>query len=174
MSGKRIGGELKKDLEGKSPEVYTRDLHKEMESFADRIEKEMNIEKDAIEKDEEMLEELRRMLKIYARYEDDLVTFIEFIENQPDEQDNFTIMSRFRDAVDEGKLGISNNPTELPQVIQSIEEDFQDIFEKLKQKDEELKDVIEHDYEMEEEIEIIEKMAENLKKLTESFDSRRN
>lgn len=168
-----IGNELESDLRT-SPEQYTEDLHKEMQSLHDRIEEEMDIEQDAIQKDEEMLNELENMMNLYARYENDLITFVTFLQDQPDDTDDMVMMSRFRDAIQDDKIHLNNNPTELPQVIRSIEQDFKNIFDDLEAKDKELKEVLNQDYGMEQEIEIIEKMAKKLETITAGFEEARN
>ncbi|MFB6241960.1 MAG: hypothetical protein ABEJ36_04110 [Candidatus Nanosalina sp.] len=168
-----IGDELESDLRT-TPEKYTEDLHKEMQSLHERIEEEMSIEEDAVKKDEEMIQQLENMMNMYARYENDLITFVTFLQDQPDDEDDMVMMSRFRDAMEEGKIELNNNPTELPQVIRSIEEDFKAVFDDLEEKDEELKEVIGQDYNMEEEIEIIEKMAKKLETITAGYEEARN
>lgn len=169
-----IGNELESDLRT-SPEQYTEDLHKEMQSMHDRIEEEMNIEKEALEIDKEILSQLENMMNMYARYENDLITFVTFLQEQPDDASDMVMMGRFMDKI-QGDKGpdLVNNPAELPQVIRSIEEDFKNIFEELDEKDEDLKEVLKQDYSMEDEIEVIEKMAEKLETITAAFESNTN
>lgn len=173
MATSPIGNELESDLRT-TPEKYTEDLHKEMQSLHERIENEMDIEEDAVKKDKEMLNELENMMNLYGRYESDLISFVSFLQDQDDGTDDMVMMSRFRDAIQEGKIELNNSPTELPQVIRSIEEDFKKVFEDLEQKDEELKEVLDQDYGMEEEIEIIEKMANKLETITAGYEEARN
>lgn len=171
--GEPIGGKLEADLRD-NPESYAEDLHEEMQNLSSKIKREMQIEQDALEKDEEMLKQLERMLSVYARYEADLEQFIMFIEQQDNDVDDMTAAMRFYKKANSGEVELKNDPTELPQVIKSIEEDFKDVFEKLKQKDEELEEVLGTDYDLEDEIEIIEHMATKLEKLTSGFESARN
>lgn len=168
-----IGNELESDLRT-TPEKYTEDLHKEMKNLHGRIEKEMDIEADAIEKDEEMIDQLENMMSLYARYESDLISFVSFLQKEPDDADDMVMAMRFRDAIQDGEIEISNNPTELPQVIRSIEKDFKNVFDDLEEKDKELKEVLNQDYGMEEEIEIIEKMAKKLETMTSVFEEASN
>lgn len=170
MSNNSIVDDLEADLRS-SPENYTNDLHSEMEKLAERIETEMGIERDAIEKDEEMLEKVRRMLKLYGRYEHDLNTFVTFLKKAPDRWNQVTAGVKFSQMVEdpETDVDISNNPAEVTQAIQTIEEDFKEVESELKAKDSELKQVLEHDYEMEKEIELVEKMSEILEKISGSF-----
>lgn len=167
-----ISNELETDLRTGNPEEYVEDLHSEMQSLHERIEDEMQIEKDAVEKDEEILNQLKNMMNMYSRYESDLLTFVTFLMDQPDDESNMVMMSRFRDALqnDDPDIKLVNSPTELPQVIRSLEEDFKNVFESLNEKDEELKEVLGQDYNIEEELEIIEIMAEKLETITHAFE----
>jgi hypothetical protein len=172
VSKNPIGDELEADLRT-TPEKYTKDLHKEMQNLHEEIENQMTIEEDAVKKDEEMLQMLENMMNMFARYETDLTTYVTFIYDNPDADDAVQSM-RFMQKVNEGDINLNNNPAELPQVLESMEQDFKEVFEDLREKDEQLKKVLDTDHDMEEQIQIIEKMTEKLEVLTEEYNEARN